>query len=72
MVSQSPDHANVLLADIASHYLANLAQTVANYPKHAGHHTMSAGDTIRPGIWAVHYATHSNNLHGIGIDLLFG
>ena len=45
--SKSSNHANILLADIASRYLANLAQTVANYAEHAGRHTISPADAVQ-------------------------
>ena len=45
--SKSSNHANILLADIASRYLANLAQTAAKYAEHAGRHTISVRDAVQ-------------------------
>nr|VWO95850.1 Sensor protein zRas [Ganoderma boninense] len=45
--SKSSTHANTLLADIASRYLANLVQTVANHAEHAGRHIISPRDALQ-------------------------
>ncbi|EJF60090.1 hypothetical protein DICSQDRAFT_137672 [Dichomitus squalens LYAD-421 SS1] len=44
--SKSSTHANLVLADVTSRYLAFLAQTVAKYAEHAGRHHISVCDAV--------------------------
>ena len=44
--SKASTHANLVLTDITSRYLALLAQTVAKYAEHAGRHCISIGDAV--------------------------